>query len=413
MGYVHVSLNTATELRILVVDDDEQILEMLVAFLRRKYDVAVATDGIRALELLKEQHFDIVLSDVDMPRMNGIELLKAVRRLYPEVAVVIMTGLPEVEAAVQALKVGAIDYLSKPFDLQVLGDAITRISGQTDAGGKLAAVVAPHRKIDDYEIVDVLGEGTTGLVLLAQRGGKQVAIKVLKLGDIEESRREHTLRRFMSEAAAIRLLRHQNVVSYIDHGLAREERIPYMVTEFVDGVTLKKLMAEGALDYRSKAEIVRQIALALGAIHAHSICHRDVKPSNVLIDGANKAVLTDFGIAHLPNSDVTMTQNILGTPSYMAPEAFLSSRTDHRADLFSLGVLSYELFLGRKPFIANNFVVLGTKVNTETPPEPRVLDPDLPEELQLIIGNLMRKSPDERYGAAAHVVRDLDAYLAG
>jgi serine/threonine-protein kinase len=268
--------------------------------------------------------------------------------------------------------------------------------------------------IADYEIIEVIGEGTTGLVLLAQRGGKQVAIKVLKLGEIEADKRERTLQRFLSEAAAIRTLRHDNVVCYIDHGLARQERIPYIVTEFIKGVSLKEHMAGAPVSsYRDRANIVRQIAAALNAIHAHSICHRDVKPSNVMIDDKNHVTLTDFGIAHLPNSDVTMTYNILGTPSYMAPEAFITSRNDHRADLFSLGVLSYELFLGRKPFIADNFVVLATKINTEAPPEPCVLDPNLPEELQLIIANLMRKSPDDRYGTAADVVRALDAYLNG
>lgn len=400
------------KLRILIADDDESVLDMLRAFLERKHQVALVTNGVEALEKLKEEHFDMVLSDVDMPRMSGIDLLKAVRRLYPNVAVVIMTGLPGVEAAVEALKVGAVDYLSKPFDLHGLAEIIGRISAQIGASGELEKIIAPHRMIADYEIVEVLGEGTTGLVLLGERGGKQVAIKVLKINDVEEAKRERTLHRFMSEAAAIRTVRHDNVVRYIDHGLAREERIPYMVTEFVDGVSLKEKMDGGFdADYRDKAKIIRQISLALGAIHEHNICHRDVKPSNVIVGKDNHVVLSDFGIAHLPNSDVTMTHNILGTPSYMAPEAFISARTDLRADLFSLGVLSYELYLGRKPFIADNFVVLGTKVNTETPPEPRTLDPDLPEELQLIIVNLMRKSPEDRYGAAAHVVRDLDTFL--
>jgi DNA-binding response OmpR family regulator len=406
--------SSSSRLRILVADDDEHILDMLRAYLGRDHDVTLAANGIEALELLGKGEFDMVLSDLDMPRMSGLELLKAVRRLYPQVAVVIMTGLPGVEAAVEALKVGAMDYLSKPFDLADLAVVIARISGQISASGQLETVIAPHRMIADYEILEVLGEGATGLVLLAQRGGKKVAIKVLKLGDIEESKRERTLHRFLTEADAIRSLQHENVVRYIDHGLAREERIPYMVTEFIAGISLKERLTKGQpMSYHDKASIVRQVALALEAIHAHSICHRDVKPSNVIIDSHNHATLADFGIAHMPNSDVTMTQNILGTPSYMAPEAFISSRIDHRADLFSLGVLSYELFLGRKPFIADNFVVLGTKVNTEAPPEPRILDPDLPEELQLIIANLMRKSPDDRYGAAAHVVRDLDAYLNG
>jgi serine/threonine protein kinase len=149
----------------------------------------------------------------------------------------------------------------------------------------------------------------------------------------------------------------------------------------------------------------------LGAIHAVGICHRDVKPGNIMIDRGMNAKITDFGIAKLPESELTNTNNLMGTLPYMAPEAFFSSDIDYRADFFSLGVLSYEMLCGRRPFKGNNMVEIGKNICKQRPTEPREMQPDLPVELQNIVANLLKKHPAHRYQRGSEIVTALARHL--
>ena len=156
-----------------------------------------------------------------------------------------------------------------------------------------------------------------------------------------ERDRDLCLKRFMNEAKAVSAVMHPNIVSIVEYGVCESEKIPFIAMEYARGKSLKEyIIDEDEFTTVQKALILRQIADALSAIHERKICHRDIKPANIMVDQALTVKLTDFGIAHLPDSDLTMTANIIGTPTYMSPEAFISAKVDERSDIFSLGIVA-------------------------------------------------------------------------
>jgi serine/threonine-protein kinase len=152
-------------------------------------------------------------------------------------------------------------------------------------------------------------------------------------------------------------------------------------------------------------------AEALAALHEAGIVHRDVKPDNMMVDADMNLKLADFGVARLPGSTMTITQNIMGSPAYLSPEAFLTSRLDHRADIFSLGVVAYELFTGQRPFDGDSLARYAQTTTNDLPPRPSSLVPEFPTRLEEIVSRLLKKSPDERYQQAAEVASDLRAFI--
>jgi serine/threonine-protein kinase len=153
--------------------------------------------------------------------------------------------------------------------------------------------------------------------------------------------------------------------------------------------------------------------LALDAIHARGMYHRDVKPDNIMISKTMDAKIIDFGIAKLLDSRLTLPFQVMGTPAYMAPEAFLSAEVDHRADIFSMGVLAYELLVGRRPFGGESIPVLAGQIRTMAPQDPRRFLPNFPPGLQDILARMLRKQPDSRYQSTQEVLEDIDAFTAG
>jgi len=161
-----------------------------------------------------------------------------------------------------------------------------------------------------------------------------------------------------------------------------------------------------------KIRVLRQVASALGAIHAEGICHRDVKPGNVMLDPDTLLTkISDFGVAQLPESDLTLGSHLLGSPAYMAPEAFACAHVDRRADVFSLGVLAYELFLGERPFWGQSVPLLAKQIPRMRPKAPRRIDPDFPEDLQLILSRMLKKRASQRYDNATDLVGELDRFV--
>jgi serine/threonine-protein kinase len=157
---------------------------------------------------------------------------------------------------------------------------------------------------------------------------------------------------------------------------------------------------------------MRQVAAALTAIHAAGICHRDIKPANILVGRGDVVKVTDFGVARLPGSCLTVTRQIIGSPSYLSPEACAARPVDHRADLFSLGVVGYELLTGQHPFRGETVAELLDAIPNVRPLAPRKLRPEIPSACQRLLGRLLRKDPEERYQTAREVVAAIDALLA-
>jgi len=255
-----------------------------------------------------------------------------------------------------------------------------------------------------------------GIVFLAEKQDEnenpvQYALKIVK-ASLSEERNQKLMARFFNEIEAVSRLNHTNIVKVFEHGYAEEERIPYFVMEYVKGKTLKDYCHEScSLDMKQRLSIIRQIASALAQAHKHGIYHRDVKPDNILVENDSEVRLMDFGIAHIPNSDLTATQQAMGTPAYLSPEAINSSRIDHRADIFSLGSLSYELLVGRKPFTGDTFFEIANKIQNIAPESPQKNNPAFPAFLSGILARMLKKDPADRYQTVDELIDDLDRYL--
>jgi predicted Ser/Thr protein kinase len=264
-----------------------------------------------------------------------------------------------------------------------------------------------------YEITGELGRGAMGVVYKAMDPtiGRTVALKTMRL-DVHGLDTQEMVRRFQNEARAAGVLNHPNIVTIYDAG--EQDGIFYIAMEFIEGTTLHELLAEKrVLPTDEVVQISRQICRGLDYAHSNGIVHRDIKPANIMITANGTVKIMDFGIAKA-GGQVTNTGQVLGTPNYMSPEQVKGKQLDGRSDLFSLGVILYEMLTGEKPFVGQNVTTIIYKIVNETPITPRDLDVTVHPGLSAIVIKTLAKSPDDRYQSGAEMVRDLEHYkLAG
>lgn len=270
-----------------------------------------------------------------------------------------------------------------------------------------------HRKLGKYEISERLGRGGMAEVYRAYHVNldRFVAIKVLHafLADDPEFKT-----RFEKEARNIAKLKHANIVQVYDFDFDDESESYYMVMELVEGPTLKerlfKLAEQGKLLPVAEAiRIVKQAAGALAYAHSQSMVHRDVKPGNLMLEHGERVVLTDFGIAKIvTGAQFTSTGGMVGTPAYMAPEQGLGEPGDERSDLYSLGVILFQLLTGRLPYDADTPLAVILKHLNEPVPSARDYRPDLPESIDNVVTRLMSKDPATRYQNANELIAELE-----
>ena len=264
-----------------------------------------------------------------------------------------------------------------------------------------------------YEITGELGRGAMGVVYKALDPtiGRTVALKTMRL-DVHGLDAEEMVRRFQNEARAAGVLNHPNIVTIYDAG--QEDGIFYIAMEFIEGTTLHELLAEKhVLPTDEVVQITRQICRGLDYAHSNGIVHRDVKPANIMLTPNGTVKIMDFGIAKT-GGQVTNTGQVLGTPNYMAPEQVKGRPLDGRSDLFSLGVILYEMLTGEKPFVGQNVTTIIYKIVNETPITPRDLDVTVHPGLNAIVTKALAKAPDDRYQSGAELIRDIENYkLAG
>jgi hypothetical protein len=264
-------------------------------------------------------------------------------------------------------------------------------------------------RLDQFAILGVIGRGGMGIVL---RGfdtylERDVAVKVL---DPTMAKDEIARKRFCRESRSAASVTHENVIAV--HHVAHEETadIPYLVMQLIDGEALDQRLTRGGLSLKEIVGIGAQVAAGLAAAHEKGLIHRDVKPGNVLLErGTNRVKLTDFGLARAAD-DVRLTSTglVTGTPLYMAPEQARGEDVDARADLFSLGVLLYELCTGQTPFEARTPLAVLKRLTDEPHLPARELNPETPEWLSAVIDRLLAKSPAERFQSARQVADILD-----
>lgn len=263
---------------------------------------------------------------------------------------------------------------------------------------------------DRYEIIELIGRGGMAFVYKAKdlKLNRLVAVKVLKE---EFSENAQFIRKFERESQSAAGLSHTNIVSVYDVG--EDSGIHFIVMELVDGITLKQyLNKKGVLNYDEATSYVVDVAEALSCAHAHGIIHRDIKPQNILMTQELLPKVTDFGIARaVTSSTVTMTKETMGSVHYISPEQARGGFLDERSDLYSLGVMYYELVTGELPFDEDTTVTIAIRHIREPITPPIELNPHIPASVNAVILKLTQKSPNERYQSAEELIEDLDAIL--
>jgi eukaryotic-like serine/threonine-protein kinase len=262
-----------------------------------------------------------------------------------------------------------------------------------------------------YRILRKLGAGGMANVYLAedQELGRRVAIKILNDKHANDGQ---FIERFRREAKNAAALSHPNIVSIYDRGEA--EGTYYIAMEYLDGRSLKELIVgRGPAPVNVALEYTRQMLAALRFAHRHGIVHRDIKPHNVLVDSEGRVKVTDFGIARAGASQMTEAGSIVGTAQYLSPEQARGGVVDQRSDLYSLGVVLYELLTGETPFQGDTPVEIAMKHLSQAPEPPSSLRPDLPRELDWIVMRALAKDPEDRYQSAEEMDADLERVARG
>jgi CHASE2 domain-containing sensor protein/tRNA A-37 threonylcarbamoyl transferase component Bud32 len=282
-----------------------------------------------------------------------------------------------------------------------------------DIGATLANVdVKPT--LGRYEISGELGRGAMGVVYKGEdpKIHRTVAIKTLRLSEFEEDVVGELKERFFREAESAGLLAHPNIVTIYDCG--EEHDLAYIAMEYLEGEDLEKFTKKGSLlPLRDTLFIVAHVAEALDYAHSKSIVHRDIKPANIMRLKETKDIkVTDFGIARITTSSKTKTGVVLGTPSYMSPEQVAAKKVDGRSDIFSLGVVLFEMLTGEKPFEADDLTSLMYKIAREQHPAPRTINPKIPQVVEKIIDRAMEKDPEKRYQKAGQMADHLRKVIA-
>lgn len=431
---------------ILIVEDHQDTRETLRDYLADfGHVVDTAVDGADGLRKVQLRPVDLVITDLNMPQVSGLELLAAIRshKLTPDVLVLSATGL--VAKAVEAMRLGAVNYLVKPVDLDLLTSEVRAVmrarrhreleesAGRTtmtiDRGAEperpqaseppqideaAAAELETPTAIGRYQVLGELGSGGMGTVYKCFDPAlrRTVAVKVVTITAIRKVHRELLLQRFAREAQAAGMLNHPNIVTVYDYHDDPRGGAVHLAMEYVAGRSLGAVIAAaGRLPWPRATALAFQIMDALEYAHRHQIVHRDVKPENILVTDQDVAKILDFGVAKLADGEfdagLTRPGTVVGSPRYLAPESFRGGGIDYRADQFSLGTVFFEMLTGSPPFKFDDFYVGVHRILSERPPSLASLGVVAPPLLQEVLGRLHQKDPERRYGDEMALLADL------
>jgi serine/threonine-protein kinase len=259
-----------------------------------------------------------------------------------------------------------------------------------------------------YVIESEIGRGAMGVVFKATDSVLQrtVAVKTVNMA-MEKDHADKYEARFYHEARAAGALNHPNIVTVYDAGKAGD--VVYMAMEYIQGVELRNLLVEGqAMGVPQAVSIAAQVAEGLAYAHQQGVVHRDIKPANIMVVADGPVKITDFGIARMrASADLTQTGVMLGSPKYMSPEQVIGKRADHRSDIFSLGVILYEMLTGAAPFSGENVTALMYQIVNFALPAPSSINRQVPEMLDFVVAKMLAKPLDERYQDARELAKDL------
>jgi DNA-binding response OmpR family regulator len=424
--------------RVLLVDDEDAVLSAIARILRSAgCTVTKCESATAASELVVEGAFDVVVSDIDMPGLSGLDLLKLLRDREVGVPLILMTGAPTLDSAMRAVELGAFKYLVKPLDSEELRQTIAQAAGTRARPGSAsrprgegsassapspssatpaAAVVGVTRSAiasgtvlaDRYEFRRLLGEGGMSQVWEAVqlRTGRAVAVKLLRTSlNAQPEMRKRLLR----EARAASRVDHPNVVEIFD-AFELADETPVLVMPLLRGRTLSEHLAQtGKLPLRQAASLFLPVVSAVGAAHARGVVHRDLKPDNIFVcdegNGRTKITVLDFGIAKLASGEesegaaLTATGAMVGTPGYMSPEQAAGERgVDQRADVWAIAAILYEILAGVRPVHGDNIGQMLKQLYTDGIRPLASLVPELPPELTDLVDRMLSREKSDRPG---------------
>jgi serine/threonine-protein kinase len=255
-----------------------------------------------------------------------------------------------------------------------------------------------------YEILEIIGTGANGRVARAHDPmiGRLVAIKLFP----KELAQGEARQRFLQEARVVGQLSHPSIITLHDMGIEESTQTPYLVMEFLEGQPLDRILVKGSLPFPKACAWAAEVACALGVAHRKGVIHGDVKPANVLITNDGRVKLMDFGMARLASRD-TAGSPLLGTPAYWCPEQILGKPQDSRSDLFSLGVVLYEMVTGQRPFDADSLQGICGRVLSSTPLPASHANPSVPTGFDGVIVRCLAKDPAARYATAEALAEEL------
>ena len=404
---------SAAPARLLVVDDNEMNRDILSRRLvKAGYQVQAAADGASALALLAAEPIDLVLLDIEMPGLSGLDVLREVRktRTSLQLPILMATARSDSQDVVEALDAGANDYVIKPLDFPIV---LARVGAQLRLRPAAVPVAEPPPDAETgpgsllagkYRLGELIGSGAFGSVYRARHVdlARDVAVKVLLTAARSSP---DALARFRREGIAACRVKHPNAVAVTDFGVTAGGAA-FLVMELLEGHSLHDEMKQvGRFAPPRAAEILTPLCAALAEAHAAGIVHRDIKPGNVFLQrsGRGETVkVLDFGIAKMVDEDaragnLTVDGGILGTPAYMAPERFRGEPVDGASDVYSVGVMLYQMLVGRLPFPPDSELMAVVMMHLHRHPPPlREVDPAIAPEIDHIVLSALRKDPRQR-----------------
>ncbi|HKY36382.1 MAG TPA: protein kinase [Polyangiaceae bacterium] len=427
--------------RVLLVDDQPKLLRLFERSLTKAgHEVVTAENGRSAVELVRTQDFDVVVSDVRMPDMGGVELLRELHERDPDLPVLLVSGSPDLQTALKAVEYGAFEYLTKPVPFDKLEASVVRAvacrRSKAEASQMLEEYRSSERRITPsrqreapeswtgeylggrYRIGRLLGTGGMGSVYAATRedlGRMRVAIKILHP---QLAADEGLIARFRREAETVGAINHPNIVRILDFQIDDGNEPAFLVMELLDGLSLRQeLQRRGWLMTERSIFIAHQMLAALAAVHRAGVIHRDIKPENVFLtsmSGLGDIVkLLDFGVAKVQTAQtLTQTGAVVGTPMYMAPEQARGERLDARCDLYSVGAILYEMLSAQAPFAGDNYNALLFAIQQGQPTPLTELRDDIADDLRAVIERSMARDIEQRFRTAEEMSQALAPWLS-
>jgi len=409
--------------KILIVEDDKALLETFKSFLEAEnFKVISSSDGEEGFRLACQEKIDLILLDFTLPSLGGLEICKRLRTMGIMTPVIMLTGEKKEEIdKVLGLELGADDYLIKPLGTKELLARINAVLRRTkpeaaeveEAYHKTRTFQTPISRLTRgttiggrYEIIEELGKGGMGKVyrVLDKKVEEEVALKLL---NPEIAADEKTIERFRNELKFARKISQRNVCRMYD--LNEGEGTHFITMEYVPGEDLKSTISRmGQLSVGKAISIAKQVCEGLSEAHQLGVVHRDLKPQNIMIDKKGNARIMDFGIARsLEVKGLTETGMMIGTPEYMSPEQAEGKDVDLRSDIYSLGIILYEMVTGTVPFEGDTPLSIALKHQAETPRNPKEINDQIPEDLSRVILKCMEKDKEKRYKRTEEVLSEL------